>query len=194
MGSKSHACSAGCDVRLTTLWRTFWAPLRMLLSLKTMCLLAPIAWTLLHGPKHLAVFVFGALFGIFDLVRSGNAVRLVRTWPIFLLVAMSRPDKLRRSGLSSLAGYVPSGVQPLPRTVSYAVPAGFCLSLWGRGHGQKNVLWGYLIFCLSLTAAGLFLVTASGPENLVHFRGNEIAQEIMHPAVVFICGSLKRTI
>lgn len=144
----------------------------MFLSLKTLLLLVPIAWSILHGPNGNVVFVLGGLFATFELLRTGSTLRLVRAWPIFMLVTLY--------AIASFVGPdVPYFQDPYPWrtalvTVFYAIPGGFCLGLWSRDAGQEKVLWGYVVFCLALAAVGLFLVRAAGPENLVHSGGDYV--------------------
>lgn len=149
----------------------------MLLSLKTLLLLLPIAWSILRGPGVNEMFLLGGLFATSELLRTGNALRMLSAWPIFLLATLYALMRFLQPKMPSFQDlYVwPTALV----TVFYAVPAGFCLWLWSREGGQEKVLWGYALFCLTLTAAGSLLVSAAGPENLVHVRGDDIDRS--HP-------------
>jgi hypothetical protein len=149
----------------------------MLTTLKTLFLLMPVAWTILHGPQDVKLFFIVGLFAICDLTFKGKILKLIHVWPMILLgglYAMINFLAPRLFGFQ-VADFLDSyNWHMICATTFYGISVGFCLGIWSQKNGQKKVFWGYALFCLGLAVIGWQLINAAGAEDFVHISNSEI--------------------
>jgi len=152
----------------------------MMMTLKTLLLLTPIAWTILHGPMDTKVFILVGLFAVAELTVQGRLARIGQVWPMILLGGLYAVINFLSPKIYGfqVADFLDSyNYRMICATVFYAIPAGFCLAAWGQKGGQKYTFLGYALFCLSLAVIGWQLINMAGADQFVQVDGDEIDRE-----------------
>lgn len=156
----------------------------VLLLVKTLLLLLPLAWTILSGPHAYILLSAGGIVASIDLFRKGLLAHFLRAWPIAVLALLYLATRWIAPDVTE-EGARPYDSAEVLITLIYGLSTGVCLASWSQNEGQKPVLLGYAFFCLALAVAAETVATALIDNHLSLRMNDEFVRQNSDTAIQY---------